>query len=90
MIIGTVAFLAFGRKSVVFYTTFICVGTLLYAIYFPMVFCKLNNLGRMPAILFIICSLPLAGGRSFLAERIVMANAGPMEVPPLMAPPVMR
>jgi hypothetical protein len=76
MITGTLAFLVSGRQPIAFYTMFIGVGTVLYAIYFPVIFCKLNKLGRVPIILFIICSVPLAAGRSLIAEDIVIANSG--------------
>jgi hypothetical protein len=96
MVIGVLAYLITGDRTV-FNTIFIFVGTILYIFYFPIVFCKLNALKGMRAFVFIAICLPLAAGRSLVAEQIALRNLGPppmmapppvMAPPPLMAPPV--
>jgi len=89
MIISTLVYLISGGYGKIFAITFIAVGTVLYLIYFPIVFCKLNGLQKMRAILFVIVCLPLAAGRSFVAGGIEYGNYNHMRPLIMMEPPLM-
>jgi hypothetical protein len=98
MIIGSIVFYASNRNAELFYISFFIVAGLLYLIYFPLVFCKLNDLHKGAVIIFVVLTIPSTIVRAGIADaaagypigRAVVRIWGPpmpMALPPMPLAP---